>query len=445
MSCPFGHGRQQEGSVEERIEKRLAEEKLAQGESGKSDRVPYYGAGAFRTSLGSELAQPLKSWLALESKPGETVTVPEGKYTKTLTYWDYIHPDELTSLQSGREGKGLNHHDEHLFIVVHQVFELWFKQILYELDWVRDFLAGKEDSLTKDSPDLLARAAQRLDRADKILRLATEGYNIMETMDPADFLAFRDILSPASGFQSMQMRELEMLMGLRDEDRILCGGRPYQEAFVVGNGEDKLGPLRRRSKQPSLREVLPQFLARVEVKGGDIFLQRFLDLKRREQAAKMHELKQERAILDKMTPKDPEEEQYINRLRIKNEYQQQAATNAVAELEAFFTDKEQGKARLVALMAMTFPFSASFSKIARIISCILHLEQALILWRQRHARVAEFFIGRKMGTGGSSGVEYLDATSLQYRVFNDLWQIRSLAVPSARLDFDPDNPPKPNA
>ena len=70
---------------------------------------------------------------------------------------------------------------------------------------------------------------------------------------------------------------------------------------------------------------------------------------------------------------------------------------------------------------------------------------ALILWRQRHARVAEFFIGRKMGTGGSSGVEYLDATSLQYRVFNDLWQIRSLAVPSARLDFDPDNPPKPNA
>ena len=124
----------------------------------------------------------------------------------TTTYTDYLRIDELLSLQQPRSDE----HDEHLFIVIHQVYELWFGQILRELDHVVACL---------DTDDHV-RAGHGLDRVLRILKVLVSQLDVLETMTPLEFLSFRDRLSSASGFQSVQFRELEVLLGTADDATI---------------------------------------------------------------------------------------------------------------------------------------------------------------------------------------------------------------------------------
>ena len=122
-------------------------------------------------------------------------------------YWSYLHLDELLSAQEPLSDPAA--HDELLFIVVHQAFELWFKQILFELDAVLDVM-GQEVVAEKDMGEVVARLA----RITKVQRLLTDQIEVLETMTPLDFLEFRDVLIPASGFQSVQFRLIENKLGL---------------------------------------------------------------------------------------------------------------------------------------------------------------------------------------------------------------------------------------
>jgi tryptophan 2,3-dioxygenase len=122
-----------------------------------------------------------------------------------LTYNGYLKLSELLSVQQLLSDPPV--HDELLFIVVHQAYELWFKQILFELESVRDRLFAGETE----------RARHYLRRVHAIERVLIEHIEVLETMSPQDFLAFRDHLAPASGFQSTQFRELECISGLKDE------------------------------------------------------------------------------------------------------------------------------------------------------------------------------------------------------------------------------------
>jgi tryptophan 2,3-dioxygenase len=122
-----------------------------------------------------------------------------------LTYGDYLKLPELLSLQQLLSDPPV--HDELLFIVVHQTYELWFKQLLFELESVRDRLFAGDTE----------RARHYLKRVHAIERVLIEHLEVLETMSPQDFLAFRDHLAPASGFQSAQFRELEFISGLKDE------------------------------------------------------------------------------------------------------------------------------------------------------------------------------------------------------------------------------------
>ena len=122
-----------------------------------------------------------------------------------LTYGGYLKLPELLSLQQLLSDPPV--HDELLFIVVHQAYELWFKQLLFELESVRGGLFAGDTE----------RARHSLRRVHAIERVLIEHIEVLETMSPQDFLAFRDHLAPASGFQSAQFRELEFISGLKDE------------------------------------------------------------------------------------------------------------------------------------------------------------------------------------------------------------------------------------
>ena len=158
-----------------------------------------------------------------------------------LTYSSYLKVPELLELQQPQSSPP--HHDELLFIVVHQTYELWFKELLHDLDAVVANL--RKAGAAPESHDEVYEAARLLRRCTEITRVLVEQFTILETMLPTHFLAFRGLLEPASGFQSEQFREIEFLCGLKDE-KMLRYHRPTPEAYAS---------LKRRLEEPSLRDV----------------------------------------------------------------------------------------------------------------------------------------------------------------------------------------------
>ena len=175
-----------------------------------------------------------------------TSTPPATQPSEQLTYSSYLRVPELLALQHPQSVP--QHHDEMLFIIVHQTYELWFKELLHDLDAVVGNLRAA--ALAPDSHDQVYEAARLLRRCTEITRVLVEQFTILETMLPTHFLAFRHKLEPASGFQSEQFRELEFLCGLKDE-KMLRYHRPTPEAYAQ---------LERRLREPSLHDVLFQAL-----------------------------------------------------------------------------------------------------------------------------------------------------------------------------------------
>jgi tryptophan 2,3-dioxygenase len=162
-----------------------------------------------------------------------------------LSYNKYLRVQDLINLQDLLSDPA--HHDELLFITVHQAYELWFKQILHELDGAIQFL----------EEDRLPTATRAINRIVEIEKLLVQQIHILESMTPISFLQFRDELNPASGFQSMQFREIEFSSGLKDE-RILREFREDQFAFER---------LQSRMGQPTLADA---FYRALERRGLDV-------------------------------------------------------------------------------------------------------------------------------------------------------------------------------
>ena len=162
-------------------------------------------------------------------------------HQEQLSYSSYLQVPELLKLQHPQSSPP--HHDELLFIIVHQTYELWFKELLHDLDAVLANL--RRASANPASRDEVYEAARLLRRCTEITRVLVEQFTILETMLPTHFLAFRDKLEPASGFQSEQFRELEFLCGLKDA-KMLAYHKPTPEAHER---------LERRLREPSLHDV----------------------------------------------------------------------------------------------------------------------------------------------------------------------------------------------
>jgi aminocarboxymuconate-semialdehyde decarboxylase len=173
--------------------------------------------------------------------PRQQATVPVVPQGEQLTYSSYLKVPELLKLQESQSSP--QHHDELLFIIVHQTYELWFKELLHDLDAVVANLRAA--GANPKSRDEVYEAARLLRRCTEITRVLVEQFTILETMLPTHFMAFRGKLEPASGFQSEQFRELEFLCGLKDE-KMLRYHRPTPEAHAL---------LERRLREPSLPDV----------------------------------------------------------------------------------------------------------------------------------------------------------------------------------------------
>jgi tryptophan 2,3-dioxygenase len=155
-----------------------------------------------------------------------------------LTYSSYLKIDELIKLQSLKSKP--EEHDEMLFIIIHQVYELWFRQILHELDYIVRLLDSKD----------IKKAIKTQKRINTILKVIVHQIDILETMTPLEFLSFRDYLQNASGFQSYQFRELEFMLGIKNSAVI--------ERFEPGSTGRK--NLKKRLKAPSLWDYFLSYL-----------------------------------------------------------------------------------------------------------------------------------------------------------------------------------------
>ena len=258
-------------------------------------------------------------------------------YESALTYNSYLAVDELLTLQKPlSEGP---EHDEMLFIIIHQTYELWFKQLIHEFSQAQRALENGDTHY----------ALSILGRIRTIMKVCVAQVDILETMTPLQFNAFRGYLSSSSGFQSAQFRKVEAILGRRD-DRMAGHLPPDIQKEIAGI-----------TSTNSLWDSFLEYLG----KRGYIFPSDVINR-------------------DKSLP-------YISNKIVQD-----------ILLEVHQSDPES----------------------AMVSERLVDIDEGIQEWRYRHVKMVERTIGHKMGTGGSSGVEYL-ASTLFNPVFKDLWEIRS--------------------
>ena len=330
------------------------------------------------------------------------------------TYADYLRLHELLELQG--EGREINSDEMH-FIIVHQTFELWFKQVIRELTEVRNILGC--DHVPEDD---IPRAVDHLGRTTEIFRLMGNQWTVLETLTPQGFLAFRDGLGSASGFESFQMREFEILLGLDNEDRI-GGMDPLSSFRRMAEGDERsaamLARLEDALSQPSLYESMMNWVERTPIMGSSYGSEG--DAENVRAYIETH-LGAHRAVCEEAAERsagwgagDPDK---------------MAARMAAAHdgaVSFLMPEGEVSRARAGLLFIESYRELPLLTWPRTLIDAIVELEESMVKWRHSHARMVERIMGRRIGTGGTSGVDYLDATS-QYRIFKDLWGVRTILV-----------------
>ncbi len=346
------------------------------------------------------------------------------------SYWDYIRVEELLSLQGGLgdDDRQLSN-DEVRFITIHQIDELWMKLALRELEAARDVFRADRVPETE-----LSKVTAGLRRAVLIFDLAARHFQLMETMRTQDYLRFRDKLSPASGFQSAQFRELEILIGLDEKDRLPFGNEAAFTDAMRGAGGEMTPALqrvqRRQADRPTLKEAVYAWLYRTPIDGSspadagdeavvEAFIEKFLQC----HAAALQRQQETSAGAQALTEADQK------RLRERYRAEQDSARRYLEAREAEGeTRRTLRRLRAAILFIDTNRDLPLLSWPGEIVDGLIELEQALLVFRQRHARMVERVIGRRVGTGGSDGVAYLDRTALEYRVFTEVWAARTLLL-----------------
>src|SRR5436190_10152808 len=172
-----------------------------------------------------------------------------------MNYHDYLQLEKILNAQAPEsEKKNLPAHDEMWFIVIHQAYELWFKQLHHEADSIAAIM--NKPALNDNSPELQT-VVHRLKRTITILQVLVHQIDIMETMTPMDFLDFRDMLRPASGFQSWQFKQLEAKLGLKFDNR---HGKEYYTAQLK---KEHVDVIKSAEGSKSLVELINSWLERM--------------------------------------------------------------------------------------------------------------------------------------------------------------------------------------
>ena len=322
-----------------------------------------------------------------------------------MHYDDYLQLDKILNAQSPESIKrNLPAHDEMLFIIIHQTYELWFRQLHHEIDSV--LLIMKKPAMNDNSPELQT-VVHRLNRMVIVLRVLVHQIDILETMTPMDFLDFRDMLRPASGFQSWQFKELEAKLGLKFEARY------GQEYYISKLRAERIEIIRKAESERSLLELLDAWLERMpwaprfdkEIKGSFW---------------------------------DDYQERYKNSLADVEKDNLSSFGDIFFEKGIRQTQRSLSpKACRAALFIMLYRGYPLLQLPFQLLNGLLEIDEQLSSWRYRHMNMVHRMIGTRIGTGGSSGKDYLKAAADKHYIFKEIAQLNSFLIERRKLPVLP--------
>ncbi|MCF8247748.1 MAG: tryptophan 2,3-dioxygenase [Saprospiraceae bacterium] len=327
---------------------------------------------------------------------------------KDVHYSDYLQLDKiLNSQQLESDLVNAHAHDEMLFIIIHQAYELWFKQIMYEIESVADIMS--QQSINDNSPDLQT-VAHRLNRVTVILRVAVHKIDIMETMTPMDFLDFRNLLRPASGFQSWQFKLAEARLGLRYTER------HAQEYYISQLREEHVKMIKTAEAKPSLLDLVNEWLERMP----------FFEDKE-----------------NWPTPIGDNIEQHPFWADYSARYVESLMPNERFNLrffnQVFFGEDDNTERRLspkacrAGLFIFLFRGYPMLQTPFQLLNLLLEIDEQLSTWRSRHVNMVHRMIGTRTGTGGSTGKDYLKGALDKHYIFKEIAGLSSFLIERQNL------------
>ena len=329
-----------------------------------------------------------------------------------LYYADYIELDKLLNSQHPKSFSSLEDgNDEMLFIIIHQAYELWFKQILFELDLTRNIFTRRT---INDNSDDLSRAVHRLKRIVKILELINQQVSVLETMTALDFLEFRNHLLPASGFQSKQFRLIEAKLGLKMEQRYKS--EYYKHTRRGSLSKSDLGEVNQAESESTLKQLIVQWLERMPFFDDEYWK----DYK----------------------PSDGSDknDRYRFWVDYRSAYQtslSESERGRLAEFDKVFFDEGRGDVTPAAMRAALFItiyrnlpiFHLPFE----LLNTLSEIDELLSNWRYRHFMMVRRMIGIRAGTGGTSGAGYLEGTLNQHYAFREITEVATFLIERSKL------------
>jgi tryptophan 2,3-dioxygenase len=336
---------------------------------------------------------------------------------EALYYGDYLHLPTILNAQKPRSYEvGAPAHDEMLFIITHQTYELWFKQIVHELDSILTIF-GQNPVPEQD----VATALQRLERIAAIGPILFQQIDVLETMTPMDFLDFRNVLYPASGFQSVQFRLMEIKLGLNRQQRVLAH-LPLSEA-----DKEHIGQV---EKQPSLFSLVELWLERMPFiqKPSYSFWKEYQTavetmFERDRTMLRFNSAMSAQAVGDMLTQTDMNEQSF-------RAFFSEEAYNTLRESGAKRLSFKASQAALFILLYREYPI---LHLPFRLLQTLIEIDETFSIWRYRHAQMVMRMIGAKVGTGGSSGFDYLMRATAQHRIFADFSALSAFLIPRGSL------------
>jgi tryptophan 2,3-dioxygenase len=359
-----------------------------------------------------------------------------------MYYSDYIELDKILTCQHPKSFESREEgNDEMLFIIVHQVYELWFKQIIFELDLVRHIFI--RDRINDNSDDL-SKVVQKLKRIGKILELINQQVNVLETMTALDFLEFRNLLLPASGFQSKQFRLIEAKLGLKMEQRYK---REYYKHTRRGSlSEADSQEVDRAESESTLKELIVQWLERMPFFHEEYWQ----DYKRSTTAPHVEDPAPSGAFgggpvdkrstaqsgsLDEQGTTSDSEEMHTFWSDYRSAYKSSLSQNEsgrLAEFDKVFFETGRGAvppaAMRAALFITIYRNLPIFHLPFEMLNTLSEIDELLSNWRYRHFMMVRRMIGLRVGTGGTSGAGYLEGTLSQHYAFREITELATFLI-----------------
>lgn len=338
-----------------------------------------------------------------------------------MHYSDYLQIDKILSAQLPESDKqGSPAHDEMLFIIIHQAYELWFKQLLHEANSIIQIM--QKPALNDNSPELQT-VVHRLTRMGTILRVLVHQIDIMETMTPMDFLDFRDMLRPASGFQSVQFKLLEANLGLKYEHR------HGQEHYISQLRPAEVDSVKKGEAGKSLLALVNDWLERIPFFDQDENWKGFVVST---PLNNLHPFWAEYRERYRQSLNEAEKNnlEAFDKLFLQSDVSDKTEEANIGSVGLRSLSSSAARAALFIMLYRGYPI---LQLPFQLLNNLLEIDEQLSTWRYRHMNMVQRMIGTRIGTGGSSGRDYLKAALDKHYIFRDIAQLTSFLIERKKL------------